>query len=70
MQRSALLLAGCLLVSMSSLAADRLLPEESRVPGGVALIPLTGLESARAPINNVRVNPLLFVDEHLFIDKQ
>jgi hypothetical protein len=69
MRRSALLLAGCLLGSMSSLAADRL-PEESRVPGGVALIPLTGLEGNRAPINNVRVDPLLFVDEQLFIDKK
>lgn len=52
MRRSALLLAGCLLGSMSSLAADRLLPEESRVPGGVAVIPLTGLEGTRAPIVN------------------
>jgi hypothetical protein len=64
------LLAGCLLGSMSSLAADRLLPEESRVPGGVAVIPLTGLEGSRPPVVNVRVNPLLFVDEHLFIDKK
>ncbi|SEQ85679.1 Peptidase family M23 [Amphritea atlantica] len=36
-----------LLLSYSAAAVD--LPQESRVPGGIALIPLTGLNSATAP---------------------
>ncbi|MBN0989772.1 peptidoglycan DD-metalloendopeptidase family protein [Amphritea pacifica] len=36
-----------LLLSYSAAAVE--LPQESRVPGGIALIPLTGLDSATAP---------------------
>ena len=47
MMQKILLFIGLCFVSLTSSAQS--LPQESRVPGGVAIIPLTGLESTNAP---------------------
>jgi len=49
MKLRALLLAFSLLGPVAALAAKPALPHESRVPGGVAMIPLTGLDGTNAP---------------------
>ncbi|MGB0468307.1 MAG: peptidoglycan DD-metalloendopeptidase family protein [Pontibacterium sp.] len=60
--RACLLTAGLFLFSLNVQAQD--LPRESRVPGGVALVPLTGSTSAKMPVVNFRGERVMVLPTH------
>jgi len=59
MRLSALLLSTTLAWSLTGISYAAELPKESRVPGGVAIVPLLGLTHTKAPLADFRGNRVM-----------